>query len=85
MFHPVVGNDELRLRGEALEDGGLDGRFNKIPSSSRFSPDRFVPVRVIFPGSADLMDEVQSTDNCREAHFVMKKTQNIFLRRINWG
>ena len=46
MFHPVVGNDELRLRGEALEDGGLDGRFNKIPSSSRFSPDRFVPVRV---------------------------------------
>ena len=56
MFHPVVGNDELRLRGEALEDGGLDGVFNKIPSSSRFSPDSSVPIRVIFPGSADLMD-----------------------------
>ena len=56
VFHLVVGNDELRLHGEALEDRGHDGRFNKTPGSSRFSPDNSVPIGVI--GSANFVDEV---------------------------
>ena len=58
MFHLVVGNDELQLRGEALEDRGLDGRFNKTPGSSRFSPDNSVLIGVIFPGSANFVEKV---------------------------
>ena len=50
MFHLVVGNDELRLRGKTLEDRGHDGRFNKTPGSSR--------IGVISPGSVNFVKEV---------------------------
>ena len=58
VFHLVVGNDELGLFCEALEDRGHDGRLNKTPGSSRFSPNNSVPIGVIFPGSANFVDEV---------------------------
>jgi len=35
VFHLVVGNDELRLRGKILEDRGLDGRFDGTPGSNK--------------------------------------------------
>ena len=50
MFHLVVGNDELQLRGEALEDRGLDGRFDGTPGNSR--------IEVVSPGSANFVEEV---------------------------
>ena len=51
MFHLFVGNNELQLRGH-------DGRFNKTPGSSRFSPDNSVLIGVIFPGSANFVEKV---------------------------
>ena len=50
MFHLVVGNDELRLRGKTLEDRRLDGRLDGTPGSRR--------IEVISPGSANLVEEV---------------------------
>ena len=50
VFYLVVGNDDLRLRGKTLEDGGHDGRFNRTPGSSR--------IGVISPGSANIVEEV---------------------------
>ena len=77
MFHLVVGNNELRLRGETLEDRGLDGRLDGTPGSNG--------IGVISPESANFVEEIQSTDNRGEALFVMQKTQNIFSGRMVRG
>ena len=77
MFHLVVGNNEIQLRGKTLEDRGLDGRFDGTPGSNR--------IGVISPGSTNFVEEIQSTDNSGEALFVMQKTQNIFPGRMVWG
>ena len=68
-----------------VKDRGHDGRFNKTPGSSRFSPDNSVLIGVIFPGSANFVEEVQSTENSGEALFVVQKAQNILPGRVVWG
>ena len=59
VFHLVSSDDSLRGGGEALDDGGEDGDLDGIPGGGR--------VRVLSPGSADLVDKCQSFDHFGEA------------------
>ena len=59
VFHFVSSDDCLRNGGEALDDGGEDGDFERILGGVR--------VRVLSLGSADLVDKRHGFDHLGEA------------------
>ena len=55
----ISSDDGFHGGGEALDDGGEDGDFDGVPGG--------VGVRVLFPGSANLVDKRQGPDHLGEA------------------
>ena len=58
MFEFFGGDEGLRIRGEALDDGGRDGNLYRALGLSR--------VRVLSPGPATFVNEIEHGDHLGE-------------------
>ena len=68
MFQFVSCDDDLRGRGEGLEDGGEDGGLDGVPRGGGFG--------VLSPGSAELMNERQCREHLGEALIALQEVDD---------
>ena len=75
MFQFVSCDDDLRGRGEGLEDGGEDGGLDGVPRGGGYG--------VLSPGSADFVNERQGRDHLGEALIVLQEADDEVGGRVD--